>query len=87
MELTTTSPFLCATICVLNYNFSSFKVHLKKKVLPLSSFTSAIQSDCVRCPIGSRPPSDRVPSAVRSVPVRRPIRFRPPSDQIPFGAR
>ena len=36
----------------------------------------AARSDCVRRPIGFRPPSDRIPYAARSVPVRRPIGFR-----------
>ena len=34
---------------------------------------SAVQSDCVRRPIGLRSPSDRIASAVQSDCVRRPI--------------
>ena len=32
---------------------------------------SAVQSGCVRRPIGFRPPSDQIPSAIRSDCVRR----------------
>ncbi len=39
---------------------------------------SAVRSDFVRHPIGSRPPPDQIPSAAQSDSVRRPIRFRPP---------
>ena len=48
---------------------------------------NAAQSDCVRRPIGFRPPPDRIPSAARSDCVRRPIGLRPPSDRIPSAAQ
>ena len=48
-------------------------------------FASAVQSDCVRRPIGFRPPPDQIPYAARSDSVRRPIGFRSPSDRIPYG--
>ena len=32
---------------------------------PIKPIASAVQSDCVRRPIGLRPPSDQVASAVR----------------------
>ena len=43
---------------------------------------SAVQSDCVRRPIGLRSPPDQIASAVRSDCVRRPIRLRSVSDGI-----
>ena len=46
-----------------------------------------VSSFSVRRPIGSRPPSDRIPSAARSDCVRRPIGLRSPSDQIAFAVR
>ena len=39
---------------------------------PIKSIASAVQSDCVRRPIGLRPPSGRIASVVRSDCVRRP---------------
>ena len=39
---------------------------------PIKSIASAVQSDCVRRPIRSRPPSGQIASAVRSDCVRRP---------------
>ena len=39
----------------------------------------------LECPIGLRPPSNRIAFAVQSDCVRRPIRLRPPSDQIAFA--
>ena len=42
----------------------------------------AVQSDCVRRPIGLRPPPDQIASAVQSDCVRRPIRLRSPSIRI-----
>ena len=50
-------------------------------------FPSAVQSDCVRRPIGFRPPPDQIPFAVQSDSVRHPISFRPPPDQIPFATQ
>ncbi|EHJ40504.1 hypothetical protein HMPREF0673_01323 [Leyella stercorea DSM 18206] len=41
-----------------------------------------LSSDCVRRPIGLRPPSNQIASAVRSDCVRRPIRLRSPSDDL-----
>ena len=45
----------------------------------------AIRSDCVRRPIGLRPPSNQIASVVRSDCVRRPIRLRSPPDWIAFA--
>ena len=42
----------------------------------------AVRSDCVRCPIRLRPPSDQIAFAVQSDCVRRPIRLRSPSDDL-----
>ena len=39
---------------------------------PIKPIASAVQSDCVRCPIGLRPPSDQIASAVQSGCVRCP---------------
>ena len=39
---------------------------------PIKPIASAVRSDCVRCPIRLRPPSDQVASAVQSDCVRRP---------------
>ena len=47
---------------------------------PIKPIAFAVRSDCVRRPIGLRPPSDQIASAVRSGCVRRPIRLRPLSD-------
>ena len=47
---------------------------------PIKPIASAVQADCVRRPIGLRPPSGQIASAVQSDCVRRPIRLRPPSD-------
>lgn len=47
---------------------------------PIKPIAFAVQSDCVRRPIGLRPPSDQIASAVRSDCVRCPIRLRPLSD-------
>ena len=43
---------------------------------------SAVRSDCVRRPIGLRPPPDQIAFAVRSDCVRRPIRLCSPSIRI-----
>ena len=56
----------------------------RRQVHPLKA-PFAVRSDCVRRPIGLRPPSDRIPFAARSDSVRRPIGFRSPSDRIAFG--
>ena len=47
---------------------------------PIKPIASAVQSDCVRRPVGLRPPSDQIASAVQSDCVRCPIRLRPLSD-------
>lgn len=47
---------------------------------PIKPIASAVQSDCVRRPIGLRLPSNRIASAVRSDCVRCPIRLCPLSD-------
>lgn len=39
---------------------------------PIKPIASAVRADCVRRPIGLRPPSDQVASVVRSDCVRRP---------------
>ena len=39
---------------------------------PIKPIASAVRSDCVRCPIRLRPPSNRIASAVRSDCVRCP---------------
>ena len=54
---------------------------------PVSCLLVSCQADCVRRPIGLRPPSDQIASAVRSGCVRCPIRLRPPSDQIASAVR
>ena len=52
-----------------------------------SPFASAVRLDCVRCPIGLRPPSDQIAFAVRSDCVRRPIGLRSGSDRTAYGCR
>ena len=47
----------------------------RRQVHPLKA-PFAVRSDCVRCPIGLRPPPDQIASAVRSDSVRRPIGLR-----------
>ena len=46
----------------------------------------AVQSDCVRCPIGFRSPPNQIPYAARSDSVRRPIGFRTLSDDLTTAA-
>ena len=48
---------------------------------------SAIQSVCVRHPIGLRPPSNRFAFAAQSDCVRHPIGLRPPSNRFAFAAQ
>ena len=50
-----------------------------------SPFAFAVQSDCVRRPIGLRSPSDQIAFAVQSDCVRRPIRRRSLADDFRLG--
>ena len=48
----------------------------------IAPFASAVRSDCVRCPIGLRSPSDQIAFAVQSDCVRRPIGLRTGDDDF-----
>ena len=57
-------------MCAKLYGCQRFVIVLRP---PSDRIPSAVQSVCVRRPIGFRSPSDRIPFAVRSDSVRRPM--------------